>query len=123
MLNIKKALTELSEKLHDSYTLYGSGNMVIIPNNSDMNSYTDEGLYCIPTASAAQTMSHYPTTTGGRLEVFNILRYSSSSDASGKRLYQRLYTNGGNCDIYYRFWNGSSWYAWRLVTTTAVGGG
>jgi len=117
VLNLKKWMAKVSERLRNSYMLYGGENMVVIPNNSDIDSYTDEGLYCVPSSSAAQSMSHYPTTAGGRIEVFNILRYSGTTAAS-KRLYQRLYTSGANCDVYYRFWNGSSWSEWRKVTMT-----
>lgn len=82
----------------------------VIPDNSDLNTYTEPGNYtCLGSGSAA-TMTNCPLNSAGfRLEVIEI--------NAGKQV-QILFSDGNDASIYYRRNNvtGSIFGTWRSVT-------
>lgn len=119
LMDLKQLLTNMLGKLERAYTLYSVGNE--IPSNANLDNYKDDGVYFIPNAATAQTLSNYPSTAGGRLEVFNVLVYGRNAATSNRRIIQRIYCSNGNCDIYTRFWSGSTWADWINVNKCIPG--
>lgn len=85
-----------------------------IPQNSNLNNYTDPGVYYVEHNSDASTIQNYPTgvSVGCRIEV--------RAGGAGW-IHQRLYPNN-NSDVYDRFTDSS--YAfntpWHRIQSTSV---
>lgn len=82
----------------------------VIPDNADLNTYTEPGNYTCVGSGSASTMTNCPLTSAGfRLEVIEI--------NAGKQI-QILFSDGNDASIYYRRNNvtGSIFGTWRLVT-------
>lgn len=83
--------------------------------NSDLNSFTETGVYYCSTSADTQSLSHSPYTegiwvdgtTGFRLEVY-------STTGSGYGL-QIMYTHNVVQRTYIRALNGSTWRAWHRI--------
>lgn len=83
--------------------------------NSDLNSFTETGVYYCSSSADTQSLSHSPYTegiwidgtTGFRLEVY-------STTGSGYGL-QILYTHNVVQRTYIRALNGSTWRAWHRI--------
>lgn len=85
-----------------------------IPQDSNLNNYTDPGVYYVEHNSDASTIQNYPTgvSVGCRIEV--------RAGGAGW-IHQRLYPNN-NSDVYDRFTDSS--YAfntpWYRIQSTSV---
>lgn len=80
-------------------TLTYKGN---IPDISNLNNYTETGIFNAPTVATATTGINFPAPMNGKLEVFN---YDNAT-------YQTYITSDNR--IFVRNRNGASWSAWKL---------
>ena len=78
-----------------------------IPSNADLNTYKTPGVY-YATYAVAQTLSNSQfTTTGIKLVVMPL--YSTL-------LWQIEFVAYDNCKIALRYYNGSTWAAWKVIS-------
>lgn len=73
----KTTALEALQNLGANSNKAGSNGATLIPNNSDLNSYTTPGTYYIPTAASAATIANVPCTTSG-CKVFVEGNYNAS---------------------------------------------
>ena len=79
-----------------------------LADGTDLDDVTDAGNYRISSASSAQTIGHVPEETAGKLIVLYTV--------ADIRKIQIYIANAGDPNVYVRFYNGTTWYAWRKVT-------
>jgi len=97
----------------------GLGYCPEIPSNADLDSYTTPGVFAVASNSVAATLSHCPSTQGGRLTVVSALgsRYTDSS----QWIYLRQIYETHNGLVYHRpgisssGFSGLSWSDWSLI--------
>lgn len=85
---------------------YGLGTQ--IPNNSNFDTYTTEGVYFVGSNSAAATMANIPAAYGGRLEV----KYSIST----AYFFQEYTTNSTPVQKFIRRKISGGFSPWQEVT-------
>lgn len=87
-----------------------------IPANSDLNTYTTEGVYRIAPDATAITVTNIPQGTAGKL----IIVKGVASDANVDKYKEQFYlTYTGNIYKRYTTNSGSSWSEWTKMATTS----
>ena len=108
--NVIGALNELNSNIDSAAYERGAR----IPQGSNLNNYTDPGVYYVENNSDASTIQNYPTgiSVGCRIEV--------RAGGSGW-IHQRLYPNN-NSDVYDRFTDSSHAFntPWYRIQSTSV---
>lgn len=97
------------------------GGALTIPENADLNDYTDPGIYAVPNNAVAGTLTHSPTSHGGRVVVVSALgrRYTASTT----NIYIRQIYETYDGTIYQRRadsstgWANLSWKNWNVFAT------
>lgn len=87
--------------------LFGLG--ASIPSNTDCNSLTSEGKYTCASAAVAGTLTNSPYTDS----AFGMLVIRV---ASSQRLVQVAMPNSTAISVKLRYYNGTSWTAWKTLT-------
>jgi len=67
----------------------GLGALPIIPNNSDFNSYVEEGVYAVQLNTNATTMKNIPCRVAGKLIVENLTGFND--EYSGYKYFRQTY--------------------------------
>lgn len=108
--NVIGALNELNSNIDSA--AYERGTR--IPQDSNLNNYTDPGVYYVENSSDASTIKNYPpgVSVGCRIEV--------RAGGAGW-IHQRLYPNN-NSDVYDRFTDGDYAFStpWSRIQSTSV---
>ena len=87
-----------------------------IPANSDLNTYTTEGVYRIAPDATAITITNIPQGTAGKL----IIVKGVASDGNVDKYKEQFYlTYTGNIYKRYTTNSGSSWSEWTKMATTS----
>lgn len=97
------------------------GGALTIPQGADLNDYTDPGIYAVPNNAVAGTLTHSPTSHGGRVVVVSALgrRYTASTT----NIYIRQIYETYDGTIYQRRadsstgWANLSWKNWNVFAT------
>ena len=79
----------------------------VIPDNSDIHTYTTPGVYTISSDASAATMTNLPAAASGKLIV--MARQNSSY------IVQIYIPSTSTIAMYATFYNGSTWTAWDMV--------
>lgn len=85
-------------------------NRIVIPNNSDINTYTTPGVYAVASDASASTMTNMPRNASGKLIVIvrgNNLVY----------IQQRYIPTSSAYIEYVRNYNNGTWTAWEQLPT------
>ena len=91
--------------------------MVDIANSSNLNSYTNPGVYCTNSASKTGTLTNRPFSGSAMvLRVFNPYDWKNGV----KNCVQIAVSLSSPPNIYIRSCNGSTWSDWRIISTEAV---
>lgn len=86
--------------------LFGVGSE--IASNTDCDDFTTVGKYTCPSQTVGNTLSHAPFSSAFGMFVFRV--------ASAERLVQLAMPNSDNLLISVRYYNGTSWTAWKTLT-------
>ena len=88
-----------------------TGNCAVIPNNTDFDTLTEPGNYCVQTGANMATMTNSPVTSAAKLFV--------TQGATSSVLFQFLFVSDNTQIMYYRFKSSSRWYEWHTVADYA----
>lgn len=86
--------------------LFGLGTS--IPSNTDCNSLTSEGKYTCPSQAVGNTLSNAPFSSAFGMLVIRV--------AEAQRLVQVAMPNSADIAVKLRYYNGTSWTAWKTLT-------
>lgn len=86
--------------------LFGIGNS--IPSNTNCDSLTSEGKYTCYSAAIAGTLTNPPYTSAFGMLVIRV--------AEAQRLVQVAMPNSTDITVKLRYYNGTSWTAWKTLT-------
>lgn len=86
--------------------LFGVGSE--IASNTDCDDLTTAGKYTCPSQAVGNTLSHAPFSSAFGMFVFRV--------ASAERLVQLAMPNSNDLLISVRYYNGTSWTAWKTLT-------
>lgn len=111
-VTVKVALTEkivskvleIEGSMRSTYLL-DAENATMLESGTDFNDLKTPGNYIVYTAALAESMSHCPKGTAGRLIV--------TATTQSNRLIQTYNVNTNGCKVYTRYYNGSSWGSWN----------
>ena len=82
-----------------------------VPENTDLNTYLDTGLYLKRNNTGVTLELNYPIIQAGKLEV---VRFSAT------QVYQAYHALGNNINqLFIRTLNGSTWQPWKLLANDA----
>jgi len=82
-----------------------------VPENTDLNTYLDTGLYLKRNNTGVTLELNYPIIQAGKLEV---VRFSAT------QVYQAYHALGNNINqLFIRTLNGSAWQPWKLLANDA----
>lgn len=81
-----------------------------IPASTNLNSYTQTGMYYQQADASAASGTNYPVARAGVLSVWN-------SNNNGLFIYQHYHTQGSFNTLYIRTYYNSVWSAWKEVST------
>jgi len=82
-----------------------------VPENTDLNTYLDTGLYLKRNNTGITLELNYPIIQAGKLEV---VRFSAT------QVYQTYHALGNNINqLFIRTLNGSAWQPWKLLANDA----
>lgn len=101
--------TEIEDIKNDYFEL-ATDNCPMIPDNSDINTYTTAGTYKITNNAHAATMTNMPESVPGKLVVI------ATTQAS--RLMQIYFPVNGSAYIFIRSYDASGWGNWRSVISS-----
>ena len=87
-------------------------NRIVIPNNSDINTYTTPGVYAVASDASASTMTNMPRNASGKLIV--MVRGNNSA-----YLQQKYITTSDIYIEYVRNYNVGTWTAWERLPARA----
>ena len=96
---VKSALPSIANKFY-----------TIIPNNTDYDTLLTPGTYLCTAATSAQTMTHAPSALAHKMYVI--------TTTAGNKLYQLAFTNDTGASCYKRYYNASTWTAWKKFAIT-----
>ena len=84
-----------------------------IPENADLNDYTEIGIYrCTTNTVAATFKNNIPINCAYKMIVMH------ANFAGAVR--QIAITNQTDCKTYMRYYNSNGWHKWQLISTTEV---
>ena len=118
-LTVARGGTEANNKTNACLNLgtFDLGRGTNIPNNSDLNNYTTDGVYYVLTSSNAATIDNTPTTNGGYKLV---VQHGAVVADPTPRLFQWALVQATNY-WYVRNYNGTTWSAWdRILNTSSL---
>ena len=108
---IKKMETDILDRFNKFDTFVEPTNN--IPENADLNDYTEIGIYRCTTYAVAITLkNNIPVNCAYKLTVKHI-------NTSGA-VRQIVETNQTDCKTYMRYHNSSGWNNWQLINTTTI---
>lgn len=109
---INELEAEIDEKANsvDSWLLTGG---ILIPANSDLNTYSTTGNFVVVDNSRAATLSNLPVQEAGTLKVFRLIGTTA-------RYICQVYMSFADSKFYKRYSNnqGDSWKPWNTITTS-----
>ena len=81
----------------------------IIKTGDDLNDYTTTGDYVSASASVTSTLDNVPFTSDG-------FKLTVEYNINKNRIYQKIFRNNKNIEIYYRYYDANGWNNWNLFT-------
>lgn len=83
-----------------------------IPSNSDLDDYTEAGVYYVNGITVAESLSNLPVSKAGKLVVLLMTEHI--------RVWQMYYVADTACPLYVRFMdNNSVWYSWIYIANSS----